>query len=271
MPDDTQASAQATPSAAMDPVTAPVPAKAFKGQAAIAPRVQADSTRLERVVTAVVSAVVAVSALGTCIATLALSTKAPWTQFAFEPIVLLACVLGFLFASGKFRWAPAMTLVCVAGTFFVATVLVYIGMLGQVQIDGRDQGWSLKPWAAGRVGCSLVLFALAGANVVSRDARAKQQFVRGVIACVPLALATGAGLVVWSKRAVPPVVDPAATTPVSATPSGGIPGWMSACLLGLFGVVGGVSVCAAGHFFIRSFEIGADVAEGREPSGVAKA
>lgn len=206
-----------------------------------------------------VSAGVLVSALVYGIASLVLSSDVPWIQFAFEPVVIGACVIGILFACGKFRWAPAMTIFCVAGTIAVASPLVYRGMLGHVQIAGQDRGWSLMPWLAGRMLGACVLTVLAAMEVIARDSRAKKSVVNGVIATLPLLIAGAVFVVVWHMKvdfhAMPPTVTASAPT--------SIPDWAATGLLGLLGITAGVSICASGHYFIRALEIGSDVAEGR--------
>jgi hypothetical protein len=212
-------------------------------------------------VVGVISGGVLVSAVAYCVASLVLSSQVPWIQFAFESVVIGACVMGLLFAFGKFQWAPAMTVVCVAGTIAVASVLVYRGMLGQVQIAGKDRGWSLMPWVLGRLGASVVLAVLAGAAVVSRDPRSRASLVRGFIASVPLVLSAGGFVVVWMLR----------SGGWSQGAAASMPAWLSTGLMTCLGIAAGVSLCAAGHYFIRAFEIGSDVAEGRSVSDDAKA
>lgn len=203
-----------------------------------------------RVVTGVLSAAVLLSAVVYSVASLAMSSQVPWVQFAFEPVVIAACVVGLLIAFGKMQWAPAITLVCVAGTVLVASVLTYRGMLGQVQVAGRDQGLSLKPWLFGRVGASAVLLLLAAMEVVRRDAAAKRYFAKGLIVSVPFAATLAGFLIVLQKH-----------SPGTSS----MPGWMSVGLLLTLGIAAGVTLCAAGHCFVRAFEIGADVGEGRGP------
>lgn len=234
------------------------------------------SSKGGRLLVGVVSGAVLVSALVYCGASLALSSSLPWVQFAFEPVVIGACVIGILFSLERFRWAPAMTVFCVAGTIAVAAPLVYRGMLGQVQIAGRDQGWSLMPWLLGRMLGAGVLAAVAGLDVIARDPRSKRFARQGVIATVPLVLA-GIGIVVVLKvrsggaapaNAAAPLSTASAGAPKS-TPPPAMPGWLSTGLLTFLGIAAGASVCAAGHCFIRAFEIGSDVAEGRaNPDGV---
>jgi hypothetical protein len=207
------------------------------------------TTKFGRVATGVVSVSVLLSALAYGGASLALSAQVPWVQFAFEPVVIAACVVGLMFAFGKLQWAPAITLVCVAGTVLVATVLTYRGMLGQVQIAGKDQGLSLKPWLMGRVGAAAFLLMLAAAEVVHRDVAAKRFFVKGLIASVPFGATLGGFLFVLQKH-----------SPGTSS----MPGWMSVGLLVTLGIAAGVTLCMAGHCFMRAFEIGADVGEGRK-------
>jgi hypothetical protein len=206
------------------------------------------TSKFGRVLTAITCVAVLVSALVYAGASLVLSSSVPWVQFAFEPIVIGACVVGLLFSLGKFRWAPAMTLVCVAGSIAVASVLVWKGMLGQVQIEGQDRGWPLMPWLVGRLAAAAVLTALAAVEVIGRDGRSRRHLTLGVYAAIPLAVSLGA---------VYFLVNAGSSTTPSLAP------WMSTSLLALFGIAAGVSLCAAGHFFIRAFEIGADAAEAK--------
>lgn len=206
------------------------------------------TSRVGRIVTGVISAAVLLSALAYCGTSLAMSAQVPWVQFAFEPVVISACVVGLMFAFGKLQWAPAITLVCVAGTILVASVLMYRGMLGQVQIAGRDQGLSLKPWLIGRLGGAAVLLLLAVMEVVHRDVAAKRLFARGLIASVPFGATLGGFLFVLQKH-----------SPGTSS----MPGWMSVGLLVTLGFIASVTLCMAGHYFLRAFEIGADVGEGR--------
>lgn len=218
------------------------------GSAALASGLGATS-KVGRIVTGVISAAVLMSALAYGGASMAMSAQVPWVQFAFEPVVIAACVVGLIFAFGKLRWAPAMTLVCFAGTVLVASVLTYRGMLGQIQIAGRDRGLSLKPWLVGRVGAAVVLFVFAALEVVRRDAGAKRFFARGLIASVPFAVSLGGFLFVLQQH-----------SPGTSS----MPGWMSVGLLVTLGIAAGVTLCMAGNCFMRAFEIGADVGEGRK-------
>lgn len=206
------------------------------------------TTKFGRVATAAMSLAVLLSAVVYCAASLTLSSQVSWVQFAFEPVVAAACVVGLFAAKGKLQWAPAITLVCIAGTIVVASILTYRGMLGQVQIAGRDQGLSLKPWLFGRLGAALLLCVLAMVEVVRRDVLSRRYFVKGLIASVPFAISLGGFLYVLQK------LSPGASS---------VPGWMSVGLLVTLGVVSGTALCAAGHCMMRAFEIGADVGEGR--------
>ncbi len=206
------------------------------------------TTKLGRGVVGGLCGLVLLSAVVYGIASLVMGSQVPWVQFAMEPVVVAACVVGLIFSFGKLQWAPAITLVCIAGTILVASVLIYRGMLGQVQVAGRDQGLSLKPWLGGRLGAALVLVLLAMIEVVRRDPLSRKFFAKGLIASVPFGATLGGFLYVLQMH-----------SPGTSS----MPGWMSVGLLVTLGIAAGVTLCMAGNCFMRAFEIGADVGEGR--------
>lgn len=228
-----------------------------------------------RLLTGITSAIVLLTAILFTALTVIKSTQPPMV-LGFEPVVAGACVFGFLFAKGKFGWAPAMTLLCIAGTILLPTVISYKALGGQIEIQGRAQGMSLLPWLVARGGGAAVLLALAGAHVLSRSREAKQSFRRGLIAAVPMVIALAAFVAVWrnaraSNAAVVPTAPGAATAANPATPaaaSSGMPSWASTGLLVILGVVAGVAACASGHYMIRALEIGTDAGEPGRANGL---
>lgn len=174
----------------------------------------------------------------------------PWALYTFEAVTLVACVLGLLFALGRFSGAPALTLLCVAGSIAVGSVLINVALRGQLDIKNSADALALRPWLVARLAASTVMAVIGATLVLNRDARSWPLLVRGIAAGAPLVVIAGA--VYWLRG------------------HGGMPGmpqWLTAILAMTGAIVVGVSLCASAHFLIRAFETGTDAAELTPPTG----
>src|SRR5437763_1134903 len=61
------------------------------------------------------------------IAAAALDSPPAWFLFAFEVVILLACIIGCLIGIGRFAEGPAIGLACIAGCIAVGSLLGYFG------------------------------------------------------------------------------------------------------------------------------------------------
>ena len=120
-----------------------------------------------------------------------------WFSFGFEVSVALACFFGVLAGLGKFKDAPAITLMCTGGALFVGATLAepYIAsrMVGDALPATVVGGMSILPFALARLAAGLVMLGLAGAIVLLREpGRSLPLFFKGVAFGIPVVVALGA-------------------------------------------------------------------------------
>lgn len=102
--------------------------------------------------------------------------KPSWFFVEFEVVIVAAAIFGVFLGMGRFREAPALTLVCIAGAIGFGSLLGYLGAAKALL------GVSLTPWLYARVGASVALAAVAGLNVLARHpGRSLPALSRGVI------------------------------------------------------------------------------------------
>ncbi len=164
-----------------------------------------------------------------------------WTMFGFEAVTALAGLLGIQLARGRHGSGPALGLVCIAGTIFVA------GVLGWQSAGRQLGGVSLTPLLGFRVLAAGALGALAAAAALARSARSRRLFGLGVGLSLPALVLAGL------------MVLPGPRTAIAGFLSGGIVGALLAVLA--FLVLGGL-LCASAHLVIRAFELARPEASG---------
>lgn len=188
-------------------------------------------------------AAVGLSAMGLVVFAV-LQRSSSWVLYTFEVVTLVASILGLLFATRGMRVAPGLSLLCIAGSVAVAAMLTFVSLRGELQLRDGTHAMGLRPWLAARMAAALVLATLSAAVVLNRDARAWSQLARAIAAGVPVVVIAGAGY--WLR---------------GHGGMGSTPPWLAAILYMMGAIVAGVSLCAAGHFLIRAFEIGTDAGE----------
>jgi hypothetical protein len=185
-------------------------------------------------------AAVGLSALAGIVVSLLLGKIVPgakpaWTMLGFEIITLVSAVLGVLFAAGRFRDAPAMALVCVAGTVFSAAVCAHIGVHGEL---GR---FSIVPLTGGRVLAAALLAALGGTCVLVRDPASWRVFLKGAILGLPMLI--GVGVLAATRGAIIDRLGALGSTGKIA-------------VIGVYALVAGGMLCASVEFVVRAFRMG---------------
>lgn len=217
-----------------------------------------------------------------------------WTMFGFEVVIVVAAVMGLLFAIGHFREAPALTIACVAGCVFVGSFLGYQGSAGVLG------GLSLKLWLLGRVGVVVALGGVAVLIVLVRNRKSWAALRRGVaLGAAPALVALVFGLASLGYGRTAPAPPPGVGTggaggQVVATASAKRPAWLDESVrrfmaIGLFRSSKGaveagrivlltvlglamIGLTSAGtHYVIRAFQLGAfpDAADGGGGRGAA--
>ncbi|MEZ6233841.1 MAG: hypothetical protein R3B68_06590 [Phycisphaerales bacterium] len=133
-----------------------------------------------------------------------------WTALGFEVVVVVAGVLGVLLGLGRFREAPALGVLCVAGVFGVASILEYTGSSGDLA------GIPLRPWMLARIAIAAILAGVAALLVLQRDRRSWGMLVKaGVLGAVP-----GVAALVFALAAIGygrPLPTPASPTTQAPT------------------------------------------------------
>lgn len=185
------------------------------------------------------SALLSLSAIAMCVASVAVAPHAVWVVFGFELIMAAAGVIGWLFARGRFADGQGLALLCVAGVTLGGGFLSYLATAGPGGIVFRSGAspTSMTPWFGFRVALGGFFLVMAAYSVLRRS-RASLAFLRrGVIASVALGivlafLVLSRGVMAKAPDAVRGVV------------------WALCAVVALVGIAG------AGHNFIRAFECG---------------
>jgi hypothetical protein len=191
------------------------------------------------------SALLAASATVLGLAAVAMAEKPAWALFGFELVILVAAAMGVLFGVGRFRDAPAMALVCIAGTIFAAAILGWASVAASVGEAKTLARIPLTPLMASRVLAAAALAAVAAYCVLSRTREAWRTALLGALLGSP-AVAVGAALVNPSSRQ--------SVAAVLTSPWGAVIAF----------IVLGALLAASIHLLIRGFEIGS--METKEPA-----
>lgn len=164
------------------------------------------------------------------------------TWAGFEGVLAVTGLVGVLFGIGRFRQGVAMTLLCIAGAMFAATILGRLSVLASPGQTLRD------PWVLARVGAAglLVLAAIPGG--LSNDRESWTTFSKGAFFGGLFVLGCA---VAWLFRDT--LLHPAESVVGVARIVGVLVG----------AVVLAVLLCIAAHLLIRAFETA--------PSGPQKA
>jgi hypothetical protein len=193
--------------------------------------------RFIRLIAALLSAGVLVSALAGAVLALIANDRPAWTLFGFEAIVAVSCAFGVLLGTGRYREAPGMALACVAGTVFAGSVLGYLSMTPRVL-----GGIGLTPFLGVRVLAAGLVGALGAYCVLSRHPRSWRLATQAFLLGLPV-LGAAALLAVPSLRAM---LAPVAGAGVVTKMAVGV---------GAFLVLG-ACLCACVDLMIRAFELG---------------
>lgn len=196
-----------------------------------------------RAAVGVLSAVLLLTATGEGVVSVA-RAPANWSTLGFAVVTALASVFGLLFASGKVRGSPGMTMACVAGAVLVCTELAGLGM------DRWIVPLSKASWLMARRLIVLALLAITVVVALSGSRPGWRSLAVSGASAIPLAL-----LGVWYKRAgLSPLLTP--TTGVGEMLR--LSGLIAAAALSLG------SLCAVIHYGIRAFEL---ASQGRGAGG----
>jgi hypothetical protein len=182
---------------------------------------------------------VGLSALGLGVGAVVAGPQVVWVLLGFEVVTLAAAVIGVFFALGRFQEAPGLALASVAGTFFVAAVLGYVGSGRQLPL--AEGGIPLKGMLLARVSAALLVGAAGAGLVLARDRRSWGYLIKSAALGGPVLLALG----VYAAR---PVQVRGALD--------ALPGWLVAVGLIVAGLLGIVMVSASVHLLVRAFELG---------------
>ncbi len=179
-----------------------------------------------------------------------------WGLFGFEIITLLGAIMTLLVVLGKVNIGGSlpMAITCLIGTLMVGAVFgLFVDARAVVADDPTFMPWVTRTIYA-RFAAIALLSLIAALDVYRRNAQSWGLAIRGVVFMIPVLAAAA-----WVKFiGVPP------TTSASGEPS----------LLGLMiilvaGLAIGILFSIAGHFLIRSFEVG--LPDSEEPAMPEKA
>jgi hypothetical protein len=190
-------------------------------------------------VVAVLGAVLALSALAMCVASVAIAPHAVWVVFGFELIMVVAGVIAVLFARGAFAEGQGLTLLCVAGVTLAGGFLSYLATAGSHGIVFRAGAGptSMVPWLVFRTVIGLGFLLMASYAVLRRSRDSVAYLKRGVIASIVLGTVAGVTLLTRGTLA-------------------NAPDAVRGVVWAFVGVVALIGIAAAGHSFIRAFECG---------------
>lgn len=160
------------------------------------------------------------------------------STLGFAAVVVVASAFGLLFAAGKLRDTPAMTVACIAGAVLVCSGLGYLGM------DRWFVPLSKTWWLLGRGVLFASLLAITVWLALGSCWASWRSIATSVLASLPL-IALGA----WYKFT--------GLRPLLTATDGLAEGLRLLALVGLAGVAL-ASICAMIHFSIRAFELASE-------------
>lgn len=187
----------------------------------------------------VASAACLLTALASMVVAAARGDQPYWLMQQMEATIVVASIVGLLFARGRFQNGPGMALLCVAGVFGAAGFLSWLSVRQGVSLRGGTL-WPTRPGLLVRVGASGILCALAAWEVLRRNPRSLGYLGRAIAAGVPLVLILGA--MYLGRNAL--------------AGESGMPTWLAWTLSTTGGMATLVLFCACAHCTIRAFELG---------------
>jgi hypothetical protein len=158
-----------------------------------------------------------------------------WLLILMQVCAALAGVTAVLFGRGSFQEAPAMALLCIAGTVGVTGFLSWLSVRQGIVLGGRTI--NLKLWMLAHAGACGLLATLAAWEVLRRDPRGPGRMARGCWLFCACGLC-GAAMILLTRK------------------GGALPQWLVWIVLAVLSV-GVLAFFSAGlHAVIRAFESG---------------
>lgn len=198
-----------------------------------------------RLLVGVVAAAVGLSTLAIFGLGFMAAAKPLWFLIGFEIVVLVASVFGLLIAAGRYQSAPAIGVMCTAGTYFTGAVLGWLSVRSvpftELPNLAESQGRVMMLWMLGRIGAAGLLALVAAATVLLRNPRSMNHLVWAGASGLPLAFVGAMAYIGrgWFGETV-----------------SSMPGWLAGSIGALLAVVAGALFCIAAHNVIRAFEMG---------------
>jgi hypothetical protein len=192
----------------------------------------------------VLCAAVLLSALATTGAAVFLAANTPWILIGFEAVVIVASIIGILFALGRVPEGQGLALLCVAGTFPFAAFCTWLSLAPthELVLNPDKPGVSLSTWAVARGGAGALLALIAAYAVLRRQPMVSIGYlIRAALAIAPVILI--GGLIKLAPAVVQKVTDV-------------LPDWLAAVIAVIAGLVALVLISVSAHCVIRSFEAG---------------
>jgi hypothetical protein len=197
------------------------------------------SPKVVRLTVGLVCAAIALSGVALAGAAVGAGPRVNWVLLGFETVIVVAGVIGLLFARGKFQDAPGLALACVAGAVFVSAVLGYFG--SDQRLVTHTGELPLKWFMVSRVLAGVAIGLLGAVLVLLRNRRSLVYLAKSAATGVPVLAVLAAY-----------VVSPGSVMGALSA----LPGWAKMAALGLAGVLGVVLISASIHLLIRAFEEG---------------
>ncbi|MFG0257853.1 MAG: hypothetical protein ACF8GE_08135 [Phycisphaerales bacterium JB043] len=174
----------------------------------------------------------------------------------FELVLVASALIGIFIGLGRFNDGPSVAIACLGGATATCSLLGYVTIGGEILLGGRLigahgelLGVDLFLPFVGRMLIAALLGALAGLVLLMRDpGRSVPLLVKGIGFGLPVVLAAGLWFGVGSVRGVFDGLHVLVQVFIGAVAT----------------VVGIGLISASGHCLIRAFEIGVEVARGRE-------
>jgi hypothetical protein len=194
-----------------------------------------------RLTIAALSGLTLLSALAGAGAALVANARPAWGLLGFEIVIAVAAVFGLLMAGGRggrYREGPGLAAACIAGTFFVGSVLGYLSL--QPPTLG---GVGLKPFLAVRLLASAAVAAAGAYCVLSRHPRSWRLLLIGLLLGAPVVGAAAVVALPQLRGVLAPIAGAGTVAQLGAA-------------VGAFVILGAL-LCASADFIIRAFEQGA--------------
>lgn len=199
-------------------------------------------SRTIRIATGLTCGVVALTAIAGAVAAIVIPAPPGWLMFGFELVVLVAAVMGFFVARGRFNEGPGLALACIAGSILACTVLGYVSInrtLGQFPLDLVVLSRLVAAGILGTLGALAVLLRNPG--------RSCPLMIKGLVLGLPV-LAVAAAIILPQARSL-------------LGPLGRLQGPTRAIVALVAFAAAGVLLSGAVHLVIRAFEAGRNPTE----------